>query len=62
MAECGRSGDDALRTAVQLTSATPARALGLTDRTGTVGGRADLVVLDADLCPVRVMVAGTWLA
>jgi N-acetylglucosamine-6-phosphate deacetylase len=62
MAECGRTGDDALRTAVRLTSANPARALGLTDRTGAVGGRADLVVLDADLCATRVMVAGAWLS
>jgi N-acetylglucosamine-6-phosphate deacetylase len=62
MAESGRTGDDALRTAVRLTSATPARALGLTDRTGAVGGRADLVVLDVDLCPTRVMVAGNWLS
>ena len=61
VAECDLSGDDALRTAVRLTSTTPARALGLADRTGRVGGRADLVVLDADLCPTRVMVAGTWL-
>ena len=49
VAECDLSGDDALRPAVGLTSTTPARALGLADRTGRVGGRADLVVLDADL-------------
>ena len=62
VAECGYSGDEALLTAVRLTSATPAQALGLTDRTGAVGGRADLVVLDSDLCPSRVMIAGIWRA
>ena len=44
-------------------SATPARAMGLTDRGSVaVGQRADLVVLDDRLEVTRVMRAGQWLA
>lgn len=41
---------------------TPARALGIDDRVGTleVGKSADLVVLDEDLTVTRVMRAGRW--
>lgn len=55
------SGDDALVAAVQMTSATPARAL----RLGEVGAlrrgyAADLVVLDERLQMSAVMAAGEW--
>lgn len=55
--------DAALAAAVQMTSATPARVLGL-DHVGTLrpGFDADLVVLDEDLQVVRVMANGEWLA
>ncbi len=45
-----------------MTSATPARALGL-DRVGElrVGYAADLVVLDRDLRVAAVMAHGDWL-
>ncbi|MEH0841285.1 N-acetylglucosamine-6-phosphate deacetylase [Micromonospora sp. CPCC 205711] len=48
--------------AVRMVSTTPARAIGLGDKTGAlqVGLRADLVVLDDDLNVVRVMRAGAW--
>ncbi|PJE23864.1 MAG: N-acetylglucosamine-6-phosphate deacetylase [Mycobacterium sp.] len=51
-----------LAAAVQTTSATPARALGL-DRVGAIraGYQANLVVLDQDLCVSAVMVEGCWL-
>jgi len=47
--------------ALHMASATPARVHGLT-HAGRIeaGARADLVVLDADLSPSRVMAAGTW--
>lgn len=53
-----------LATAVRSASATPARLLGLHDETGSLatGLRADLVVVDDDLQPVRVMRRGSWLA
>ncbi|GGU67401.1 N-acetylglucosamine-6-phosphate deacetylase [Streptomyces albospinus] len=49
--------------AVQSLSATPARLLGIDDRTGSlqVGKDADLVVLDAAYEPVGVMRRGEWL-
>ena len=49
--------------AVEASSATPARVLGLTD-VGAIaeGRRADLVHLDDDLEVVAVMRAGTWLS
>lgn len=52
----------ALRTAVALTSATPAAALGLTE-VGALrpGCRADLVVLDPGLAPLGVLRRGRWL-
>jgi N-acetylglucosamine-6-phosphate deacetylase len=55
--------DAALAAAVQMTSATPARVLGL-DHVGTLrpGCDADLVVLDRGLQVVRVMANGEWLA
>lgn len=48
--------------AVRATSATPARLLGLDDRTGALapGLDADLVVLDADLAVDAVMARGEW--
>ncbi|HYB80800.1 MAG TPA: amidohydrolase family protein, partial [Mycobacterium sp.] len=54
--------DVALAAAVQLTAATPARALGL-DRVGSLraGYDADLVVLDRDLQVSAVMRRGDWL-
>ena len=50
-----------LAAAVQVTSATPARALGL-ERVGSlgVGYDANLVVLDRDLRVAAVMVRGDW--
>ncbi|AEV88877.1 N-acetylglucosamine-6-phosphate deacetylase [Actinoplanes sp. SE50] len=48
-----------LETAVAMSSTTPARLLGLADRGAlAVGLRADVVVLDADLAPRRVLRAG----
>lgn len=57
-----RAGVD-LATAVRSASATPARLLGLDDEIGSLatGLRADLVVVDDDLQPVRVMRRGAWL-
>jgi N-acetylglucosamine-6-phosphate deacetylase len=65
--------DNALRNAVRLAgvpladaavsaSLTPARALGIADRVGSLetGKRADLVVLDEDLRVVSVMQKGDW--
>jgi N-acetylglucosamine-6-phosphate deacetylase len=53
--------DAALAAAVQMTSATPARALGL-DGVGELrpGYDANLVVLDRDLQVTAVMVHGGW--
>ena len=55
--------DAALSAAVQMTSATPARVLGL-DHVGNLrpGCDANLVVLDRGLQVVRVMANGEWLA
>lgn len=48
--------------AVTAASDTAARALGLADRGRlATGGRADLILTDADLRPQRVMRAGRWL-
>jgi N-acetylglucosamine-6-phosphate deacetylase len=49
--------------AVEATSATPARVLGVDDRFGSIapGRAADLVVLDDDLHVQRVMTGGRWL-
>lgn len=56
---CGQD----LVAASQMLSATPARAMGFTDRGRiAVGQRADLVVLDDALAVVRVMRAGHWVA
>ena len=65
--------DNALRNAVRLAGVsiadaavsaalTPARALGIADRVGSLetGKQADLVVLDADLRVVSVMQKGEW--
>jgi N-acetylglucosamine-6-phosphate deacetylase len=59
----GPDRDAALAGAVNLTSTTPARALGL-DRVGSlrVGADADLVVLKRDLHVSAVMAQGDWLA
>lgn len=47
--------------AVASASSTPAAALGRTDIGALEGGRrADLVVVDDDLAPLRVMLAGRW--
>ncbi len=49
--------------AVEATSTTPARVLGVDDRYGSIapGRAADLVVLDEDLRIQRVMIGGQWL-
>jgi N-acetylglucosamine-6-phosphate deacetylase len=59
----GSDRDAALAAAVQMTSTTPARALGL-DRVGSLraGIDADLVVLDRDLQVTGVMADGEWQA
>ncbi|WP_409484595.1 N-acetylglucosamine-6-phosphate deacetylase [Arsenicicoccus dermatophilus] len=50
-----------LETALLAATAHPARVHGLDDRGVLVpGARADLAVLDADLCVTRVMQGGTW--
>ncbi len=48
--------------AVRMASLTPARIIGVADRKGSIepGKDADLVVLEADLTPWRVMVRGQW--
>ncbi|MGI5213053.1 N-acetylglucosamine-6-phosphate deacetylase [Plantactinospora sp. CA-290183] len=48
--------------ACRMAATTPARAIGLGERTGALlpGWRADLVVLDDNLNVVQVMRAGTW--
>jgi N-acetylglucosamine-6-phosphate deacetylase len=58
----GSDRDAALAGAVNLTSTTPARALGL-DRVGSlrVGADANLVVLERDLQVSAVMAHGDWL-
>ncbi|NIH77898.1 N-acetylglucosamine-6-phosphate deacetylase [Amycolatopsis viridis] len=50
--------------AVRATSGRPAELLGLDDRLGSLrtGLAADLVVLDGDLRPARVLRHGTWIA
>jgi N-acetylglucosamine-6-phosphate deacetylase len=57
----GPPSDTALTAAVQMTSTTPARALGL-DQVGSLraGLRADVVVLDNDLRIAAVMANGDW--
>jgi N-acetylglucosamine-6-phosphate deacetylase len=59
----GSDRDTALAAAVQMTSTTPARALGL-DNVGSLrtGADANLVVLDCDLTITGVMTEGEWLA
>jgi N-acetylglucosamine-6-phosphate deacetylase len=61
VAGLGADRDAALAAAVQTTSATPARALGL-DRVGNLRARydANLVVLDRDLQVTAVMANGDW--
>jgi len=51
-----------MQAAVTAATATPARLLGLDGITGAIrpGLRADLLVADPDLRPVRVMSAGRW--
>lgn len=52
-----------LRDAVRAAATTPAAVLGRPDIGALeVGRRADLVVVDADLRPLRVMRAGAWVA
>jgi N-acetylglucosamine-6-phosphate deacetylase len=62
-ASLGSDRDAALAAAVQMTSTTPARALGL-DNVGSlcVGADANLVVLDGNLQVTGVMADGEWLA
>jgi len=56
-ARCGVPLADAVASA----SSTPAAVLGRTDIGALEGGRrADLVVVDDDLAPLRVMLAGRW--
>lgn len=52
----------ALADAVTAATSTPARLIGLGDTIGALapGMRADLLVTDAELTPLRVMRAGTW--
>ena len=51
-----------LADAVASASSTPAAVLGRTDIGALEGGRrADLVVVDDDLAPLRVMLAGRWM-
>jgi N-acetylglucosamine-6-phosphate deacetylase len=59
--ELGSDSDAALAAAVQMTSATPARALGL-ERVGSLraGYDANLVVLNHNLQVTAVMVHGDW--
>jgi N-acetylglucosamine-6-phosphate deacetylase len=58
----GPASDAALLRAVDQTSTTPARTLGLPHRGSLLaGGAADMVVLDADLAVSRVMRAGRWI-
>jgi N-acetylglucosamine-6-phosphate deacetylase len=61
VAALGSDSDAGLAAAVQMTSATPARALGL-NRVGNLraGYDANLVVLDRDLQLTAVMVHGDW--
>jgi N-acetylglucosamine-6-phosphate deacetylase len=63
VASLGSDRDATLTAAVQMTSMTPARALGL-DNVGSlrVGAEADLVVLDRDLQVTAVMADGEWQA
>jgi N-acetylglucosamine-6-phosphate deacetylase len=60
---CVRRAGVALTDAVAAASSSPAAVLGLTGDVGALapGHRADLVVVDMDLRPVRVMRRGTWL-
>jgi N-acetylglucosamine-6-phosphate deacetylase len=60
-ASLGSDRDAALAAAVQMTSTTPARALGL-GNVGSLraGADANLVVLDRDLRVTRVMADGEW--
>jgi N-acetylglucosamine-6-phosphate deacetylase len=63
LAGLGSDADAALVTAVQTTSATPARALGLEGAGALrVGSDANLVVLNRDLRVTAVMAHGDWLA
>ncbi|MFZ5846665.1 MAG: N-acetylglucosamine-6-phosphate deacetylase [Actinomycetota bacterium] len=59
---CVRAGVDIVD-AVTAATRTPARAAGLGGTAGVLapGGRADLVITDANLRPVAVMRAGDWL-
>lgn len=54
--------DQALLAAVRQSSTTPARVLGLNDRSLSVDDQADLVVLDASLTPTAVMIGGNWVS
>lgn len=60
---CAVAAGVSLPDAVRAASATPARVLGRADL-GRLepGARADLLVVDDDLVPTRVMRAGSWLA
>lgn len=61
VSHCGLERDEALQLAVRQSSLNPARALGLDVHGLTVGGPADLVVLEADLAVSAVMHSGRWL-
>jgi len=57
----GIASDSALVAAVDMTSTTPARALGLADVGALrVGRRADLVVLDSNGSVLDVLLGGCW--
>jgi len=57
----GLPRDEALLAAVRQSSVNPARALGLPAAGLTVGGAADLVVLDAELAVTDVLHQGSWI-
>lgn len=58
--QAGPDRDAALLTAVEQTSVTPARALGLPDARLAVGAPADLVLLDRELAVAGVLCKGAW--
>ncbi|WP_319429023.1 N-acetylglucosamine-6-phosphate deacetylase [Mycobacterium sp. RTGN5] len=60
VARSGLPRDEALLVAVRQSSVNPARALGLPSPELSIGARADLVALDADLAVTDVLHGGAW--